>query len=77
MGAYNRGLRHEVLEGFLEKVVFQQRTEQWIRISKMRRREPGWIRALRQEGVGWLQEMRKGEVLEADTAHRVQESLKE
>lgn len=28
-------------------------------------------------GVGWLQEMRKGEVLEADTAHRVRESLKE
>lgn len=53
MGAYNRGLRHGVLDGFLEEVVFQQRTEQWIRISKVRRRERGWIRAL-EAGGSWL-----------------------
>lgn len=59
------GLKHEILDGFLEEVVFQQRTEQWIRISRVRRRKPGWIRALRQEGVGWIQESEKSEMFEA------------
>lgn len=70
-------LNIEVLEHFLEEVVFQQRTNQWIIIIKVRRREPEWIRALRQKKVGWLQETRKGEVFETDMALRVLESLKE
>lgn len=45
MGAYNMGLKREVWDDFLEEVVFQQRTEQWIRICMVRRREPGYIRA--------------------------------
>lgn len=70
-------LNIEVLEHFLEEVVFQQRTNQWIIIIKVRRREPEWLRALRQKKVGWLQETRKGEVFETDMALRVLESLKE
>ena len=70
-------LNIEVLEHFLEEVVFQQRTNQWIIIIKVRRREPEWLRALRQKKVGWLQETRKGEVFEIDMALRVLESLKE
>lgn len=70
-------LNIEVLEHFLEEVVFQQRTNQWVIIIKVRRREPEWIRALRQKKVGWLQETRKGEVFETDMALRVLESLKE
>lgn len=70
-------LNIEVLEHFLEEVVFQQRTNQWIIIIKVRRREPEWLRALREKKVGWLQETRKGEVFETDMALRVLESLKE
>lgn len=70
-------LNIEVLEHFLEEVVFQQRTNQWIIIIKVRRREPEGIRALRQKKVGWLQETRKGEVFDTDMALRVLESLKE
>lgn len=70
-------LNIEVLEHFLEEVVFQQRTNQWIIIIKVRRREPEWLRALRQKKVGWLQETRKGEVFETDMALTVLESLKE
>lgn len=63
MGNYSMGLKHEVWDDFLEEVVFQQRTEKWVRICMVRRREPGCIRAKRQERVGWLQKMRRGEVL--------------
>lgn len=70
-------LNIEVLEHFLEEVVFQQRTNQWIIIIKVRRREPEWLRALREKKVGWLQETRKGEVFETDMALTVLESLKE
>ena len=45
MGAYSMGLKHEVWDDFLEEVVFQQRTEKWIRIRMVKRREPGCIRA--------------------------------
>jgi len=45
MGAYSMGLKHEVWDDFLEEVVFQQRTEKWIRICMVKRRERGCIRA--------------------------------